>query len=109
MILTLYPTHQLQFLDVGLFLPLSKAYLKELLDFMMKVQGFVSISKRMFYVFFKKAWEASFTEENIEFVWRATGIWPYNPQKTLSVYIKVPPSTPAKKLHVRFALKIPLL
>lgn len=95
-------------LDVGLFSPLSKAYSKELSDFMMKGQGFISMTKRMFYPFFKKAWEASFTEANIESAWRATGIWPYNPEKTLSICSKKPPSTPAKKSHVRFAPKTPL-
>ena len=108
LILPPHSTHRLQPLDVGLFSPLSKAYSKELSDFMMKGQGFVSMSKRMFYPFFKRAWEASFTEENIESAWRATGIWPYNPEKTLSVCVKKLPSTPAKKLHVRFALKTPL-
>ncbi len=52
LILLLYTTHQLQRLDVALFLPLSKAYSKELLDFIMKSQGFVSMSKKIFYLFF---------------------------------------------------------
>ena len=87
-------------LDVGLFSPLRKAYSKELSDFIMKGQGFVSMTKRMFYPFYKKAWEASFTEANIESAWRATGIWPYNPEKTLSIC--------SKKSLVRFAPKTPL-
>lgn len=75
---------------------------------MMKGQGFVSMNRRMFYPFFKKAWETSFTEENIESAQRATGIWPYNPEKTFSICVKKLSCTPAKKLHVRFALKTPL-
>lgn len=62
----------------------------------------------MFYPFFKKVWEASFMEKNIESTWKATGIWPYNPEKILLVYVKKQPYTLAKKLHVRFALKKPL-
>ena len=74
----------------------------------MKSQGFVNMSKRMFYSFFKRAWQASFIEENIKSAWKATSIWPYNPEKTLSVYIKMLPSIPAKKFYMRFALKTPL-
>ena len=36
LILPPHSTHRSQLLDVGLFSPLSKAYSKELLDFMMK-------------------------------------------------------------------------
>ncbi len=32
--------------------------------------------------------EASFTESNIEAVWQATGIWPYDPEKTLAICAK---------------------
>lgn len=44
---------------------------------MYKSQGFISMSKRLFYEFFKKAWEASFISQNIEFARGATGIWPF--------------------------------
>ena len=108
LVLPPHATHRLQPLDVGLFSPLSKAYSKELSDYFAKGQGLVSMSKRLFYSFFKKAWETSFTENNIEAAWRATGIWPYNPDKTLTICTQKPPSTPVKKLHVRFAVKTPL-
>ena len=48
-------TYWLQSLDIGLFSPFSKSYSKKLLDFIMKDQGFISMSKRMFYLFFKLA------------------------------------------------------
>lgn len=66
------------------------------------------MSKWVFYLFFKKVWEASFTESNIEVAWRVTEIWPYDPDKTLAICAKKSPSTPAKKLYVQFAPKIPL-
>lgn len=50
----------------------------------------MSISKRLLYSFFKKVWEASFTES------KATGIWPYNPDNILAIYAQKPASTPAK-------------
>ena len=46
--------------------------------------------------------------EYIESTWRATGIWPYNLEKTLSIFVKKLPSTLAKELNVRFVIKIPL-
>ncbi len=54
LVLPLYAIYRLQSLDIILFLPFSKVYSKELLDFMMKDQGFVRtiITKRMFYSFF---------------------------------------------------------
>lgn len=47
-------------------------------------------------------------EENIKSIWKATSIWPYNLEKTLSVYAKKQPCTLTKKLNMRFALKTPL-
>lgn len=53
----------------------------KLLDFMTKRQGFVSVNKRIFYPFFKRAWKIFFIQENIESAWKAIGIWSYNPKK----------------------------
>lgn len=72
---------------------------------MIKSQGFVSMIKRIFYLLFKKVWKVSFI---IKFTWRAIDIWLYDPEKTLSVYIKKLSCIPAKKLYMRFAFKIPL-
>ncbi len=108
LVLLPHATYRLQPLDVGLFSLLSKAYSRELSDYFAKRQGLVSISKQLFYSFFKKAWEALFIENNIEAAWRVTGIWPYNPDKTLTICTRKPPSTPVKKLYVRFAVKTPL-
>lgn len=109
LVLPPHSTHRLQPLDVGLFSPLSRAYLKEISDYMYKSQGFISMSKRLFYEFFKKAWEASFISQNIEFAWGATGIWPFNPEKTLAIcHAPKQPTTPIKKTHVRIAVNTPL-
>ena len=77
LVLPPHSTHRLQPLDVGLFSPLSRAYSNQHSDY------FISMSKRLFYGFFKRAWEASFTPDNVESAWRATGIWPFNPKKLL--------------------------
>ena len=76
----------------------------------MKGQGSVSISKQSFYGFFKRAWEVSFTSKNIDSAWRATGIWPFNPEKTLAICRRAPkqPTTPIKKTHIQFAINTPL-
>ena len=97
LVLLPYVTYQLQPLDVGLFLPLSKAYSWELSNYFAKGQSLVSIFRRLFYSFFEKALEVSFTESN-----------QYDPEKTLPICAKKPPSTPIKEFHVRFALKTPL-
>ena len=54
LILSSHYIYQLQLWNVDLFLSFSKAISKELLDFMMKGQEFVSISKRIFYQFFNQ-------------------------------------------------------
>ena len=74
----------------------------------MKKQGLVSMSKWLFYLIFKKALEALFTESNIKAAWRMTGIWLYNPNKTLAICVKKPLSRFVKKLHIQFATKITL-
>ncbi len=66
LVLPPYSTHCLQPRDVGLFSPLSQVYSKEILDYFMEDQGFVSMSKQLFYGFFKRALEISFISENIE-------------------------------------------
>ena len=105
LVLPPHATHRLQPLDIELFSPLSKAYSRKLLDYFAKGQRLVSMLKRLFYSFFKKVWEALFTENNIKAAWWATGIWLYNPDKTLTICTRKSPNTPAKKLHVRFAVK----
>lgn len=64
------------------------------------------MSKRLFYSFFKKVWKASFIKSNIEITLQATGIWPYDPNKTLTICTKKLSNKSAKKLHIRFASKI---
>lgn len=105
LVLPPHATHRLQPLGVGLFSPLRKAYSLEVSNYFASRQGFVTLSKRLFYRVFKNAWEASFTKSNIEAAWQATGIWPYNPGKTLTLCARKPPSTPVKKTNVRFMLK----
>ena len=74
MILPPHTTHRLQPLDVGMFQALSTAYSKELDDLIDKGIGRIHMSKRFFYKFFKRAWDASFTEENIQSAFRKPGV-----------------------------------
>lgn len=97
LVLSPHATYRLQPYDIGLFSPLSKGYSLEVSNYFVSRQSFVSMSKRLFYRFFKNAWEVSFIKSNIEAAWRATGIWPYNPNKTLAICARKPLSTPAKK------------
>jgi hypothetical protein len=57
LILVLLPhaTHRLQPLDVGMFLPLSQGYSKELHNLMFVGLGFVRMSKALFFLLFEKA------------------------------------------------------
>jgi DDE superfamily endonuclease len=107
LILPPHSTHRLQPLDVGLFSPLARAYSYELEMFMQKCQGFVSMSKRMFWPMFRTAWETSFTEKNITSAWKATGIFPFDPQKLLSV-IDPRPITPPEASNSAIGTKTPM-
>ena len=89
-------------------MPLSKVYFWELSNYFAKRQEFMSMSKQLFYSFFKKVWEASFTKNNIKVAWWVTRIWSYNPDKILTIRTWKPFNTLAKKLHMRFAVKTPL-
>jgi hypothetical protein len=57
-----------------MFQALATAYSKELNDLMDKGLGRVSMSKRFFYKFFQRAWNISFTEENIQSAFQKLGI-----------------------------------
>jgi hypothetical protein len=104
-ILPPHTTHRIQPLDVALFQPLATAYSRELDALIHKGESFVSITKRLFWPMFKKAWDASFTKENIESGWRKTGIWPFNPSVVLSK-IKRPSTPPNPRLD--HEIKTPL-
>jgi hypothetical protein len=93
-ILPPHTTHQIQPLDVGLFQSLVTAYSKSLNDLMYKGEGHVHVTKRLFWLLFKDAWDASFTTSNIESSWRKTGIWPFNPPIILDT-IKRPVTPPS--------------
>ena len=42
------------------------------------------MTKRLFYPLFKAAYEASFTQKNIEHAFEKAGIWPVNSEKVIS-------------------------
>jgi hypothetical protein len=43
---------------------------------LMEGLGHVNMSKRLFYKMFRKAWDKSFTEENIQSIFRKPSVWP---------------------------------
>jgi DDE superfamily endonuclease len=91
LVLPPHTTHRLQPLDVGLFQPLSTAYSKGLEKVMSSGGGQVSMSKALFYSIFQPAWEAAFTEDNIQHAWQKSGIWPLDSKRILSQVIRPPP------------------
>jgi hypothetical protein len=93
LILPPHSTHRLQPLDVGLFLPLSQFYSKELDLIMHKSDGITSLSKRNFWRVFKKAWEQAFTMKNIKSAFKKTGICP---QDSTLILAQIEPQQPIK-------------
>ena len=94
LVLPPHSTHRLQPLDIGLFGPLSKTYDRQIQDFMLEYQGFVSLTKRDFYPLFREAWITSFTSVNIASGFEASGIFPLNPERTI-IHLKTPQGPPA--------------
>jgi len=95
-----HSTHKLQPLDVGLFNPLATAYQKELNNLMHIGKGMVSMTKRLFYPMFRAAWIEAFTEKNILYAFKKTGIWPYTPEQVLGRIRKpIVPSQPSIPLQ----------
>ena len=95
-LLAIYPphsTHTLQPLDVVMFKPLSTAYSKKLVAFMMRSHGLVSMSKRDFFPLFYEAWEDSFKETTILKAFSATGLSPFNPEVILKRFNISPSSS----------------
>jgi hypothetical protein len=95
LILPPHSTHRLQPLDVGLFLPLSQYYGKELDLIMHKSDGITSLSKRNFWKVFKKAWDQAFTKKNITYAFAKTGIYLQNPRLIMA---QIEPKEPPKPI-----------
>ena len=107
LILPPHSTHRLQPLDVGLFQPLSTAYSQEVDEFMTKGLGLVSMSKRKFWSLFKPAFQAAFTQKNIQFAFRKAGIWPVDKSLVLNPITR--PSIPPRVTSVsRDQVKTPI-
>ena len=87
LILPPHSTHQLQPLDLVLFLPLSTAYQVNLDAWMNKSMGLTSFSKRFFWKIFWPAWKSTLgsNKKLIQHSFAKPGIWPINPTNTLSL------------------------
>ena len=57
------------------------------------------MKKRHFLNLFRTAWDASFTIENIQNAFAKASIWPYNPQRVLSIITAPITSLLAPKLE----------
>jgi hypothetical protein len=93
MVLPPHTTHRLQPLDVGLFQLLSIVYALVLDALRNTSCGYVPIRKRLFFLLFKPAWDASFTEQNIRHAFAKAGIWPPDGTEIICMVTK-PPSGP---------------
>ena len=69
-ILPLSTIHRIQPLDVSLFQPLVTAYSKNINTLMHNSKGYIHITNRLFWPLFRDAWNASFTQSNIESGWK---------------------------------------
>jgi hypothetical protein len=69
------------------------------------------MSKRFFYKMFKKAWDTSFTKENIQSVFRKPGVWPVDGTEIIAKVSKPEPvfnpgySTSSKSLKTLLDLR----
>ena len=84
-ILMSYPghsTHLLQPLDVALFAPLQSAYGSAVATHTRTTR--TGINKALFWDFYKLAKHEAYTKNNIKSAWRATGVYPFNPNKVLA-------------------------
>ena len=68
LMLPFYTTNRLKLLDISLFSLFSKAYSKKLSDFIIKHKGLINMTKKIFYLFYKKDWKELFIKTNIEFI-----------------------------------------
>jgi hypothetical protein len=90
-----HSSHILQPLDVGCFAPLKRAYGRE-------IRGLANshidyIDKKAFLASFKEVYNGSFSKENIQSSFRATGLVPHSPEVVLSK-LEVKPRTPTPPL-----------
>ena len=108
LILPPHSTHKLQPCDVGCFLPLATCYSQEVTNIIHKSAGLVSMTKRMFWPCFKRAWDNAVTPENINSAFTQTGIWPFNPRIILDKYEPRPVTPLQNSERGKNCLKTPL-
>ena len=70
-------------------------------------QGLIHPTKRNFWLLFRDAWNQAFTAKNIEGGWRATGLYPLNPDKVLSQISNQNGITPPQTASEDASMKTP--
>jgi hypothetical protein len=96
LILPPHATHRLQPCDVNFFGPLGNKYQEELDNILLRSLRCISMTKRMFYGVFNKAWNAVLTPERYRAAFEGTGIWPYKPERIMKTINSQRPKTPSK-------------
>lgn len=84
-----HTSHVLQPLDVGVFSPLKKYYVQEVSNL------HTPVDKNNFPNLLARARRKAFSPKNIESAFRATGIWPYDPNVILQHLILPKPVIPS--------------
>ena len=65
---------------------MATCYSQEVTNILHKSAGLVSITKRMFWPYFKRAWDNAVTPKNIDSAFTQMGIWPFNLRIILNMY-----------------------
>lgn len=81
-------THRWQPLDVSLFSLLAIYHTEELNQFFFNKLGMTYISKRAFWSIFRPAWHKAFSKKNIQFAFKKTELFFFNPQLVLDIFNK---------------------
>ena len=89
-----HTSHILQPLDLSIFSPLKAEYRSEVAK-NAYIDDAAPIHKQRFLQYYKQARDSALSLKNIESGFRATGLWPYNPDKVLqSTQVTRRPVTP---------------
>jgi hypothetical protein len=80
-----------------MFKPLSSSYSKGLINHLHKTQGLVSVKKGNFFPLFWQVWISSFKETSIPKSFKATRIWPMNPEVILKDSITADQTTTKRR------------
>jgi len=79
-----HSSHILQLLDLGTFAPLKADYRKGIMD-LTQYDDAAPVKKRRYVNCYQQAWEEIFNLRYLRVGWKAVGLFPWNPEKTLNL------------------------